>query len=172
MLTEQDIAQIRRGNDTEAAYADHATLVDLIHDQVNLAPDRTAVAFEDQSLTYGELWARSTRLARYLASLGVTRETLVGICVERSLDMVVAILGTLRAGGAYVPMDPDYPRARIEFMLGDSQAPFLLTHSHLAAKLRAGTAPPSSIWIGRGRLRRKATTRRCRPRSIPTSWPT
>ena len=96
--------------------------------------------FEDQSLTYGELDARANQLAHYLRALGVGPEMVVGLCVERSLEMLVALLGILKAGGAYLPLDPDYPPERLGFMLADAQAPLVLTHSALADRLPAHDA--------------------------------
>jgi len=98
-------------------------------------PDAVAVVFEDQQLTYEELNTRANRLARYLQALGVDLETLVGICLERSLDMVIGLLGILKAGGAYLPLDPAYPAVHLAFMLEDAQVPVLLTQSSLKEKL-------------------------------------
>jgi non-ribosomal peptide synthetase component F len=86
-----------------------------------------AVVFENEQLTYRELNSRANQLARYLQKLGVGREVRVGICVERSLEMVVGLLGVLKAGGAYVPLDPAYPQERVAFMLKDAQVSILLT---------------------------------------------
>src|SRR5206468_8574512 len=88
-----------------------------------------------QQLTYRVLDAKANRLAHYLRRLGVGPEVLVGICVERSLEMVVGLLGILKAGGAYVPMDPAYPKERPAFILQDTQAPVLLAQSSLLANL-------------------------------------
>src|SRR4029077_1198349 len=91
----------------------------------------TAVVFEDQHLTYRELNRRANQLAHHLVKLGVGPDVLVGILVERSLEMVVGLLGILKAGGAYVPLDPAYPRDRVALMLEDSEVPVLLTQGHL-----------------------------------------
>ena len=88
-------------------------------------------SFEDQQLTYRELNTRANQLAHYLQKLGVGPEVLVGICVERSVEMVVGLLGILKAGAAYVPLDPGYPRERLAFMLADTQAPVLITTQRL-----------------------------------------
>src|ERR1700691_3350768 len=85
----------------------------LFESQVELTPNATAVLFENESLTYSELNRRANQLAHYLMELGVGRDVLVGILVERSLEMVVGLLGILKAGGAYVPLDPAYPRDRV-----------------------------------------------------------
>ncbi|HET6514231.1 MAG TPA: amino acid adenylation domain-containing protein, partial [Thermodesulfovibrionales bacterium] len=95
------------------------------------------VVFEDQQLTYRELNSKANQLAHYLRKCGVGPEVLVGICVERSLEMIIGILGILKAGGAYVPLDPTYPKERLKFMLEDSQAAVLLTQGHLIANLFA-----------------------------------
>lgn len=97
-------------------------------------PDRIAVVFEDQRLTYAELNRRANRLANYLRRLGVGREVLVGIYLERSADMVVGLLGILKTGGAYVPLDPAYPKDRLSFMMKDAGVAVLLTRQVLAAE--------------------------------------
>lgn len=95
--------------------------------QVKQTPNAIAVVFEDKKLTYEELNHRSNQLAHYLKQLEVGSEVLVGICMERSLEMIVAILGILKAGGAYLPLDPTYPQERLNFMLEDAQATILVT---------------------------------------------
>ncbi|MBW4490246.1 MAG: amino acid adenylation domain-containing protein [Trichocoleus desertorum ATA4-8-CV12] len=103
--------------------------------QVERTPDAIAVTYADQSLTYRELNERANQLAHYLRSLGVGTEVLVAIAVERSLDLIVGLLGILKAGGAYVPLDPAYPPDRIALMLEDSQAPVLVTQRSLLESL-------------------------------------
>jgi amino acid adenylation domain-containing protein len=109
--------------------------LDCVHvrfeSQVAATPDAVAVIVEDQALTYRELDERANQLAHYLRARGVGPEVLVGICVERSVEMVVGILGILKAGGAYLPLDPASPRDRLAFIIGDSSASLLLTQSHL-----------------------------------------
>jgi amino acid adenylation domain-containing protein len=95
-----------------------------------------AVVFENQSLTYRELNRRANQLAHYLQKLGVGPDVLVGICIERSLEMVIGLLGILKAGGAYVPLDPKYPRERLAYIMDDTQAPVLITLSTLNLGLR------------------------------------
>ncbi len=93
------------------------------------------MVFEDKQLTYAELNARANQLAHHLIALGVGPEVLVGICLERSLELIVGLLGILKAGGAYVPLDPGYPKERLAFMLTDTQAPVLLTQQALLGQL-------------------------------------
>jgi aspartate racemase len=102
---------------------------------VEKTPDAIAVVFEDQQLTYRELNAKANQLAHYLRRSGVGPEGLVGICVERSLEMIVGILGILKAGGAYVPLDPAYPRERLWFMIEETRALVLLTQKRLLSVL-------------------------------------
>jgi amino acid adenylation domain-containing protein len=114
-------------NDTAAVYPHDRCVHQLFEDQVKRTPEATAVEFEDQQLTYAELNTRANQLAHHLRALGVGPEVLVGICVERSLEMVVGLLAILKSGGVYVPLDPAYPDERLLNMLEDSQAPFLIT---------------------------------------------
>jgi non-ribosomal peptide synthetase component F len=107
----------------------------LFEAQVERTPDAVAVVFEDSHLTYRELNNRANFVAHHLISLGVKPEILVGICIERSLEMVIGLLGILKAGGAYVPLDPSYPLDRLAFMMEDAQVPVLLTQKNLLAKL-------------------------------------
>ncbi|MGE5659086.1 MAG: amino acid adenylation domain-containing protein [Actinomycetota bacterium] len=107
----------------------------LFEAQVERTPDAVAVVFEDQKLTYRELNQRANQLAHYLQQLGVKPEVLVGICVERSLEIPIGILGILKAGGAYVPLDPAYPQERLAFILKDAQVKVLLTEEKLLANL-------------------------------------
>ncbi|WP_322745353.1 non-ribosomal peptide synthetase [Nostoc sp. LEGE 12447] len=107
----------------------------LIEAQVEKTPDAIAVIFADKKLTYRELNNRANQLAHYLQLLGVQAEKRVCICLERSLEMVVGLLGILKAGGVYVPIDPNYPLERLAFLLEDSQAPLLLTQQEILTKL-------------------------------------
>src|SRR5262249_20231780 len=125
-------------NDTAADYPRDRCVHELVQEQAARTPDAVAVVFEGRELSYRELNGRANRLAHYLRARGVGAETLVGICVERSLEMVTGLLGVLKAGGAYVPLDPDYPAERLAFMLGDTAAPVLLTQQRLRGRLPAG----------------------------------
>ena len=113
-------------NKTEADYRRENTIAQLFEQQVARTPDAVAVVSAGRSLTYRELDRRSNQLARHLRTLGVQTETLVGVAVERSLEMMVGLLAILKAGGAYVPMDPSYPVQRIALMIEDSETPVIL----------------------------------------------
>ncbi|MEW5861368.1 MAG: amino acid adenylation domain-containing protein [Cyanobacteriota bacterium] len=136
ILTEAERYQLLvQWNDTQASSPKNLCIHQLFEAQVEKTPDAVAVVFENQQLTYAELNAKANQLAHYLQKLGVKPEVLVGICVERSLEMIVGILGILKAGGAYVPLDPAYPSERLAFMLSDAQVPVLLTQQQLVASL-------------------------------------
>ncbi|MFB2836660.1 non-ribosomal peptide synthetase, partial [Floridanema evergladense] len=122
-------------NNTQTDYPADKCLHQLFEEQVEKTPDAVAVVFENQQLTYRELNQRANQLAHYLRSLGVGADVLVGICVERSLEMIVGILGILKAGGAYVPLDPTYPQDRLSFMLNDTGVKVLLTQENLVNSL-------------------------------------
>ncbi len=123
-------------NDTKVAHEEGRCLHELIREQAERTPHSKAVVFEDKHLTYAELMCRANQLASHLKSLGVGPESLVGLCVERSLEMVVGVLGVLKAGGAYIPLDPSYPEDRLSFMLRDSRATVLLTQERLKTRLQ------------------------------------
>lgn len=118
-------------NATEQAYAKDKTIVQLFEEQVERTPDSVAVVFEEEALSYGQLNERANRLAHYLQTRKVGPDVLVGICVERSLDMIVGLLGILKAGGAYVPLDPAYPQERLAYMIEDAKPALVLTQAHL-----------------------------------------
>ena len=111
----------------------------LFTEQVLISPAAVAVEFGDRQLTYLELENQSNRLAHHLQQIGVKPDTLVGICVDRSVEMVVGILGILKAGGAYVPLDPNYPAERLIFILTDTQLSIVLTQAHLREHLARST---------------------------------
>ena len=122
-------------NQTQTDYPQQACIHHLFEVQVEKIPDAVALIFNNQHLTYRDLNSRANQLAQHLQTLGVGAEILVGICIERSLEMVVALLAILKAGGAYVPLDPGYPQERLAFMLSDTQVSVLLTQKELVAKL-------------------------------------
>ena len=132
-------------NDTRIDYPRDKCIHELFETQVAKTPDAIAVVFADQQLTYRELNSRANQLAHYLRKLSVGPETLVGICMERSMEMIVGLLGILKAGGAYVPLDPTYPKERLAFMLEDSRAPFLLTQARLGELRPAFGGTPISL---------------------------
>lgn len=131
-------------NDTQTAYPQDKCIHQLFEAQVELTPDAVAVVFGDarsaasgkveQQLSYQQLNQRANQLGHYLRLLGVKPETKVGICVERSLEMIIGLLGILKAGGAYVPLDPAHPQERLAYMLADAQVEVLLTQKKLATK--------------------------------------
>ncbi|MEG3967385.1 AMP-binding protein [Microcoleus sp. T2B6] len=107
----------------------------LVESQVRQTPNAIAALFSTEQITYQELNNKANQLAHYLKSLGVNSETLIGLCVERSLNMLIGLLAVLKAGSAYVPLDPTYPEDRLAFMLEDSQLPILITQTHLPRSL-------------------------------------
>src|SRR5213078_554708 len=111
------------------------TVVQLFAAQAAQTPDAVAVVFEQEALSYAQLEARANQLAQHLRTLGVGAEAVVGLCLERSLEMVVGLIGILKAGGAYLPLDPSYPAERLSFMLADAGAAVLITHSALRDRL-------------------------------------
>lgn len=139
LLSEAELHQLLvEWNDTgERAGEANACIHSLFEAQVERSPDAVAVVFEQEQLTYRELNSRSNKLAHHLQKLGVGSEVLVGICMERSVEMIVGLLGILKAGGAYVPLDPSYPQERLSFMLEDAQVPVLLTTQGWVERLGA-----------------------------------
>jgi len=119
----------------------------LFEKQAERAPQRVALRFGDQLLSYGDLEARSNRLARVLRARGTQRGSLVGLCVERSPEMVVSMLAVLKAGGAYLPLDPEFPVSRLAFMVEDSKLTLVISESHLAE--RHGCAPEHTLELDR-----------------------
>ncbi len=122
------------GENTEQ-YSDVSPIHYLIEQQTAETPETTALVFEGRTLSYAELNARANQLAHYLIGLGVNPETRVGIAVERSIEIVVGLLAILKAGGTYVPLDPDYPSDRLAYMIEDSGIELLLTQQHLRESL-------------------------------------
>ena len=136
LLTETERQQLLvEWNGTKTDCPRDLCIHQLFEAQVERTPDAIAVVFEAEQLTYGELNRRANQLAHHLRALGVGPEVLVAICLERSLEMVIGLLGILKAGGAYVPLDPAYPKERLAFMLKDAQVPVLLTRERLVAGL-------------------------------------
>ncbi len=127
--------QLVEWNATQSLYPEQVSLHQLIEAQVERAPDALALIFEEQRRTYRELNSEANLLAHQLQAVGVGADTLVGVCMERSLEMVVALLAILKAGGAYVPLDPTYPQERLTYMLEDAQVSVLLTQARILDRL-------------------------------------
>ncbi|HEY0366068.1 MAG TPA: amino acid adenylation domain-containing protein, partial [Pyrinomonadaceae bacterium] len=122
-------------NEVSRSTESEQLLHELFEEQVQRTPDQIALVLEDEKLTYRDLNARAGRLAQHLCELGVGPEILVGLFMERSIEMVVAVLGILKAGGAYVPLDIEHPKERLAFVLNDAQPPVLLTERRLIDRL-------------------------------------
>ncbi|WP_270171313.1 non-ribosomal peptide synthetase [Paenibacillus sp. SYP-B4298] len=127
LLSDQEQEQLNRWNMTDAEYPLEQCIHQLIEQQAQRTPQLPAIICGEQTWSYAELDARANQLARYLQRLGVGPETIVGVCLERSLDMALSLLAIMKAGGAYLPIDPDYPHDRIAFMLEDSGMPLVLS---------------------------------------------
>src|SRR5205807_325817 len=127
-------------NATRVDFPQDTCIHELFEAQVERTPEALAVVYEDEQLSYKQLNQRANQLAHYLQRHGVGPEVRVGLRMERSLEMVVGLLGILKAGGAYVPLDPAYPQERLAFMLADAQVPVLLTQQSLLARLPTNDA--------------------------------
>jgi amino acid adenylation domain-containing protein/FkbH-like protein len=136
MLTAQEQQQLLvLWNDTKTNYPRDSCVHHLFEAQAALSPDAVAIRFDGQTISYRELNARANQLAQYLARFDIGPETLVGVCLERSIDLVVAFLASLKTGAAYVPLDIDYPKGRLAFMFSDTRTPVLLTRESFLEKL-------------------------------------
>ncbi|UII23763.1 non-ribosomal peptide synthetase [Fulvivirga ligni] len=129
MVSEYDLSLLSSFNNTSLSYAGEAGLVALFEKQVSQYPDRVAVVFKGESLTYSELNERANQVANYLLSSGVTQGSIVALQLDRSVDILIGILGVLKGGAGYLPIDPDLPEQRINYMLAQSGAEYLLYHS-------------------------------------------
>lgn len=127
-------------NDTGVAYSPCTSILHFIRKQAQSTPDAVAIKCDNDTATFGELDARSEQLAVYLRRLGATANVLVGVCIERSIDMMVCLVGIMKSGAAYVPLDPDYPSDRLKFMINDANTPILLTQQHLLRRIPATAA--------------------------------
>jgi natural product biosynthesis luciferase-like monooxygenase protein len=141
MTADAQAAALRGWNDTNRPVAD-ACIHELFEDQATRTPDAVALIYRGQKMTYRELDERTNRLARHLRGLGVSRDVPVGIFLNRSFSMVEGVLATLKAGGAYLPLDPTYPSDRITFMVEDAELKIVLTEEGLRARVPAG---PSQV---------------------------
>jgi fengycin family lipopeptide synthetase B len=131
----ENYQQLVTWNATEAHYPKEKTVHQLFEEQVRQTPDNIALIFEDTRLSYGELDKRANQLAHYLRSQGVKPDTLVAVYLERSIDMVVALLAVLKAGGAYLPIEPALPIARLSFMLSDARVTCVITAKPLMSSV-------------------------------------
>jgi amino acid adenylation domain-containing protein/non-ribosomal peptide synthase protein (TIGR01720 family) len=136
----EQLLEVRGLSGEPAASDDRVTVHGLFEQQAARTPDAIAVAFENERLTYRELDARAELFAGHLRAHGVGPDVLVGLCVERSIDMVVGIIAILKAGGAYLPLDLAYPQERIAFILEDARAPVLVTQRRLLERLPSHAA--------------------------------
>ena len=136
ILSDEERTQILfHWNATGADYPTNVCLHELIEAQVERTPDSEAVIYEGQRLTYRQLNAHANQLAHRLRELGAGPESLIGICMERSIEMVIALLATLKAGAAYLPLDPEFPKDRLNIILDDSRPIVLLTQQRMLAQL-------------------------------------
>ncbi|MEC0494840.1 non-ribosomal peptide synthetase [Bacillus glycinifermentans] len=136
LLTETEKDQLfKTFNSTKADYPENKTIQQLFEEQAERTPDHIAIAFKDRTLTYRELNKRANRLAHALRRRGVQPNDVIGLMMERSPDMIIGILGILKSGAAFVPVDPDYPAQRIRLMIEDSSASIFVAQSHLAERL-------------------------------------
>ncbi|WP_413668448.1 amino acid adenylation domain-containing protein [Mucilaginibacter sp. Mucisp86] len=129
LLSREEELQLRLFNETTAAYPKESNIISLFETQAAETPEATAIIFGDEKLNYQNLNEQSNRIAHYLKTQGAGKETLIAICIERCIDMMAGILGILKAGAAYVPVDIDYPQERISYILEDIKATIVLCSS-------------------------------------------
>jgi len=142
LLTEAERSLLQQWNATSKDYAQVQCVYRLVEQRAQRTPEAIALVSNERHLTYAELNARANQLANYLRQLGVGPEMLVGVCLQRSIEMIVGLLASLKAGGAYLPLDPDYPTERIEYMLQDAQVPVLLTTAAISQKIARQYSQP------------------------------
>src|SRR5262249_17248870 len=154
--------QLVEWNDTAAEYPREKCVHELFAEQAARTPQAIAIVHEERQLSYRELDCRSNQLAHHLRGLGGGPAVGVGLCVERSVEMVVGLLGILKAGGAYLPLDPSYPQERLAYMLADARCPVLVTQTELVEGLPRHDGPVVRLdadWAEIG----------CQPASAPVS---
>ncbi len=152
LLDEAERHQLLAWNETQAPFSEHACIHQLFEAQAERTPDAPALEFGGRHLSYRELNQRANQLAHHLRALGIQPEERVGICVERSFELIIGLLGILKAGAAYVPLDPTYPTERLQFMLADSRVAVVLTYGEIgdwrlesdAANLQSPISHPQS----------------------------
>ncbi|MCK4980145.1 MAG: AMP-binding protein, partial [Candidatus Delongbacteria bacterium] len=136
ILTEEERNQILYDfNDTRTDYPKEKTIHQMFEEQVEKTPEKVAIVLENREITYGELNSKSNQLARSFRSKGVKPDTVIGMMVDRSFEMIIGILGILKSGVAYLPIEPEYPEERINYMLNDAEVEILLTQSNYVADL-------------------------------------
>jgi amino acid adenylation domain-containing protein len=149
LLTPQEQVLLQDWNTTQMVSPEERCVHELFEQQVQSTPEAIALIFEQQQLTYAQLNCRANQLAHHLQGMRVGPEVLVGICMERSLDLVIAMLAVLKAGGVYLPLDPSYPDERLAFLLQDAGAALVLTHQHVEKPLPVLNTPVlllESLW--------------------------
>ncbi|WP_394425667.1 amino acid adenylation domain-containing protein [Streptomyces sp. SGAir0957] len=140
MLTERERQEILVDwNGATGPYPDTATIHSLIEDRVTTDPDAIAITHGDERWTYAQVNERANQLAHHLRDTGITPDTLIAVCLDRSPELIATLLGIMKAGGAFVPLDPEYPTDRITYMVEDAQAPLIITSSHHTDRLPADT---------------------------------
>src|SRR5580704_13526655 len=140
LLAEKENKVLAQWNDTTVSLPEQKSVHELFDVQADRTPKAVAVVFGREECTYSELERRANQLAHYLRSLGVQPGERVGLCVERSVSMMVGLLGILKVGASYIPLDPAYPAARLAQMIDDSRAPVLVTQEKLRATISTGKA--------------------------------
>ena len=147
LMTESERRLLMGWNQPQADYPDDQCIHQVFEAQAEATPEAFALIFEDTRLTYKELNRRANQLAHRLRALGVTPEVSVGVCSQQPLDMVIALLGILKSGGVYVPLDPQYPSKRLAFMIADSKVRVLLAEQQIAARLPAAALPKDVLCL-------------------------
>jgi amino acid adenylation domain-containing protein len=157
LLSEQEREQVVLGwNQTTKAYPEDQCVHQLFERRMELTPEGVAVVSDEGCLSYGELNRRANQLARYLRGLGVGPESVIGVCLERSVEMLIGLFGALKAGGAYLPLDPDYPPDRLSFMLEDAAARLIVTQEKLGILFRTAPVELVCIDVRRGDIARES----------------
>ncbi|MEM8531993.1 MAG: amino acid adenylation domain-containing protein, partial [Chloroflexota bacterium] len=145
LLTDAEQTQLTQWNETTQVYPQHTTLSNLLTAQAEHTPDRIALRSEDGVMSFGALHQRASCLAAYLQQHGVGPDVPVAVCVERSLDLLIGLVGVLYAGGTYIPLDPDYPADRLAFLLSDAEASLILTQAALQERIQIPSATNTHI---------------------------
>jgi amino acid adenylation domain-containing protein len=172
ILTEPELQQLlHEWNDTSADYPKDKCIHQLFEEQVERTPHKVALEFDGQEITYRELNRRANQLANYLIDVGTGPEELVGICVERSVEMMVGLLAVLKSGGAYVPLDPGYPKERLRFMVQDAQLSVLLTTQTLVADRELMIEDGDTQFLRRGSGQASSLGPRLKVVCLDRDWP-